>query len=233
MKDSNMDAATIQFAGHSALLHMPSDSTALMVLAHGAGAGMDHWFMAGIAAQLAALNIATLRFNFPFTAAGRKRPDSAVICEQSIRSVCAEAATQWPRLPLFAGGKSMGGRMTTQAEAALPLPHVGAIVLLGFPLHRAKLPGTQRAVHLRQVTKPMLFVQGTRDALTDLPLLQAELAHNGHACIYVIDQADHGFAVPKRTGLSQHDVLSNIATAVAAFVGIQVASPSSGRSLKR
>jgi uncharacterized protein len=228
-----MDAGTIHVEGHQALLQMPSNAGALLVLAHGAGAGMQHWFMAGVAAQLAALNIATLRFNFPFTAAGRKRPDAASVCEKSVRDMCAAAAARWPGLPLFAGGKSMGGRMTTQADAAVPLPHVRAIVLLGFPLHRAKIPATQRAVHLRQVFKPMLFVQGTRDALADLPLLQAELAHINHASLCVIDQADHAFSVPKRTGVSQADVLANIASGVATFVRIHDSSTSSGRSLNR
>jgi uncharacterized protein len=219
----------LRLANHDCLLTLPVDSSVLLVLAHGAGAPMNQWFMEGIATQLAAHRIATLRFNFPFTSAGKKRPDPASICEASVRAVCTAARQTWPTLRLFAGGKSMGGRMTTQADASEPLLGVEGIVLVGFPLHASKVVDTRRAVHLRAVQKPMLFVQGSRDALANLALMQEQLRNVANARLYVVDQADHGFAVPKRTGKNQQDVLAEIAMKVEQFIAAVIKDPPARR----
>ena len=187
-------------AGHRALLTRPRRATALFVCAHGAGAGMTHGFLAGLAAAVARQGIATLGWDFPYMGAGRKLPDPAAVCEASVRAVCA-AARRF-RLPIVAGGKSMGGRMTTQAAAQTALPGVSGVVLVGFPLRplRApKRPAVSRAAHLPAVTTPMLFVQGDRDALAPLRMLRAALAPvEVPTTLPVITGADHGFARSRR-----------------------------------
>src|SRR5688572_27368778 len=152
----------------SGLLDAPADARACYVLAHGAGAGMHHTFMAGIASGLAQRRIATLRFQFPYMEQGSKRPDSPKVAHAAVRAAVQEAAKRLPNLPLFAGGKSFGGRMTSQAQAAEPLAGVRGLVFVGFPLHPAGKPSVERAEHLGQVQVPMLFLQGTRDTLADL-----------------------------------------------------------------
>ena len=191
---------------------------ALYVLAHGAGAGMDHPFMAAVAAALAERGVATLRYQFPYMEAGKKRPDRAPVAQATVRAAVRRARSEWPELPLFAGGKSFGGRMTSQAAAAAPLPGVEGLVFLGFPLHAAGRPGTDRAAHLAAVSVPMLFVQGTRDALADLDLLRPVLAGLGdRARLHVVDGGDHSFKVLKRSGRTEEEVMEEIADAVAGF----------------
>lgn len=195
------------------------------MLAHGAGAGKDHWFMTGICEALASVDIATARFNFAYVRAGRKLPDKAPICEAEVREVCAAAHAAWPDLPLFAGGKSMGGRMTSQTQAATPLPAVRGLVFLGFPLHAAKKPDVKRAAHLRAITAPMLFLQGQRDALADLPLLQPIVAALPAAQLLVIPEADHGFEVPKRTSKDREAIAAELAQAIATFIAHSTVGP--------
>jgi len=202
----------------------PPNARAAFVLAHGAGAGKDHWFMTGICAALANVDIATARFNFAYVRAGRKLPDKAPLCEAEVREVCAAVQTEWPDLPLFAGGKSMGGRMTSQTQAAAPLPHVRGLVFLGFPLHAAKKPDIKRAAHLRAINVPMLFLQGQRDALADLTLLQPIVAALPTAQLLVIPEADHGFEVPKRTGKDRETIAAELAQTIASFIAANTAA---------
>jgi predicted alpha/beta-hydrolase family hydrolase len=183
----------------------------LLVLAHGAGAGMRHPFMEGVAQALAAEGIATLRYEFPYMAAGRKRPDPKPVLLATVRAAVEEALAHG--LPVLAGGKSMGGRMTTLAAAEGGLPAKG-IVLLGFPLHPAGKPSSDRAAHLARVAQPTLFVQGTRDKLGGLDLLRPALPEK--AILHVVEGADHGFAVK---GRGSGDVLKEIAQAVARWAG--------------
>src|SRR5688572_5152430 len=168
----------------------------MLVLAHGAGAGMRHAFMEQLAAALAARAVATLRYQFPYMEEGRPRPDRAPTLEATVRAAVAEAARRAPDLALFAGGKSMGGRMTSRAQAQAPMAGVRGIVFFGFPLHPAGEPATERAEHLVRVRVPMLFLQGTRDALAGLDLLAPIVLAMPHAFLEVVDGADHGFALP-------------------------------------
>jgi len=206
----------------SALFLRPRGARCLYLLAHGAGAGMNHVFMEAIAARLAHYKIATLRFQFPFTEAGRRRPDHAKTLIATVRAAAARAARIARGLPIIAGGKSMGGRMTSQAQASEPLPGVQALAFLGFPLHPAKKPGTDRADHLRNVQVPMLFLQGTRDALADLellrPVVRALAARpSSRDTLHIVDGADHGFGVLKRSGRTNDEVLDELAAGVANF----------------
>ncbi|MDB5964293.1 MAG: alpha/beta hydrolase [Polaromonas sp.] len=201
----------------SGLLQAPAGVKACYVFAHGAGAGMAHAFMAHIAQGLAERGIASLRFNFPFMEQGSKRPDSPAVAHAAIRAAVAEAARRLPGVPLFAGGKSYGGRMTTQAQAAEPLPGVGGIVLVGFPLHPAGKPSTERAAHLDSVKLPMLFLQGTRDALADLDLItQTTTSLGKKATLHVVDGADHAVHVLVRSGRTdaqaREELLDTMAT---------------------
>jgi predicted alpha/beta-hydrolase family hydrolase len=200
----------------SALLVAPAKPTACYVLAHGAGAGMTHPFMAAAATQLAARGIATLRYQFPYMEKGSKRPDSPKIAHATVRAAVAEARTQLPKLPLIAGGKSFGGRMTSQAQALAPLERVAGLAFLGFPLHPANKPSHERAVHLADVKIPMLFLQGTKDALADLTELKPVIAALGkRATLELLDEADHSFHVPARTGRKDADVLAEALDAFA------------------
>jgi uncharacterized protein len=202
-----------------ALLSRPDAARWLYVLAHGAGAGMRHRFMNDIAERLAARHVATLRYEYPYISAGSRRPDPAATNEAVTRAACTYVAQEFPELRLCAGGKSMGGRMTSQAQAAAPLDRVAALVFLGFPLHAAGRPATARGDHLASVAVPMLFLQGTRDALADLALLEPICTGLGkRATLHVIDGADHGFAVLKRSGRTHDDVLDEIAVTMASWL---------------
>jgi predicted alpha/beta-hydrolase family hydrolase len=203
----------------SSLLQKPADAKACYVFAHGAGADMNHAFMASIAQGLAERGIASLRFNFPFMEQGSKRPDSPAVAHAAIRAAVAEAARHLPGVPLFAGGKSYGGRMSTQAQAAEPLPGVKGIVLLGFPLHPAGKPSTERATHLADVKLPMLFLQGTRDALADLGLITQTTASLGNkATLHIVDGADHAFHVLVRSGRTDAQVQGELLDSMAAWM---------------
>lgn len=200
------------------ILIRPADATALFVFAHGAGAGMRHAFMESAAAALALRGIATFRYNFPYTESGSRRPDPKPVLLATVRSAVQRASALGGDLPLFAGGKSMGGRMTSAAAAAEPLAGVAGIIFFGFPLHPAGEPSNERAEHLSSVTVPMLFLQGTRDSLADLSLLKPEIRKLGkRATLYIVDEADHSFHVPKRTGRSDADVLAEIADAASGW----------------
>jgi predicted alpha/beta-hydrolase family hydrolase len=185
----------------SALLIRPADARALYVFAHGAGAGMNHKSMVSNAEGLAARGIATLRYQFPYMEKGSKRVDPPKIAHAAVRAAVAEAAGLAPDLPLFAGGRSFGGRMTSQAQADEPLPGVRGLAFLGFPLHPAGKPGTERAEHLSRVQIPMLFVSGERDALAEMELLKPVVARLGdHAALHVVAAADHSLRVPAKSG---------------------------------
>lgn len=204
----------------SGLLQAPSDARACYILAHGAGAGMAHPFMAAIANDLAARGIATLRYQFPYMERGSKRPDSPKVAQATVRAAVAEAARLLPGLALFAGGKSFGGRMTSQAQAASPLPGVHGLVFLGFPLHPPGQPADERGAHLFDVQIPMLFLQGMRDEFADLRLLKALVAKLGkRATLRLFDDADHSFYVPARTGRKDAEVWVELADAVAEWIG--------------
>ncbi len=180
----------------SALVDVPSSATAGYVFAHGAGAGMEHAFMAVFADGLAARGIATLRYQFPFMEQGGRRVDAPAVAHAAVRAAVDMARRAMPGLPLFAGGKSFGGRMTSQAQAIAPLPDVRGLVFVGFPLHPADKPSTARADHLAQVACPMLFLQGTRDALADAGLMREVIERLGpHAAVRWFADADHAFHV--------------------------------------
>ena len=196
----------------------PPAPHAALVLAHGAGAGMDHSFMAAAAAGLAARGIAVMRYEFPYMAHGEKRPDPPAIAQATVREAVAAARARWPRLPLYAGGKSFGGRMTSQAQAQAPLADVQGLVFLGFPLHPAGKPATSRGAHLDAVAIPMLFVQGTRDALAEPGLVRQVTARLGErATVAWLEGADHAFHVLKRSGRDDAGVLAEALDAVARF----------------
>jgi predicted alpha/beta-hydrolase family hydrolase len=202
-----------------AILLRPGDARALLCLAHGAGAGMRHAFLEAIAVALAARGVATLRFQFPWMQRGERRIDAAPVLHGAVRAACAEAARCAEGLPLFAGGKSLGGRMTSQAAARGELAAVRGLVFLGFPLHPVNAPGTTRAAHLRDVAQPMLFAQGTRDGLADLALLRPVVEALGpRARLHLEEDADHAFHVRKKSGRDDAQVLASLADAVAAFV---------------
>ncbi len=189
------------------LLHVPGAARACYVFAHGAGAGMAHPFMAAASEGLAERGIATFRYQFPYMAKGSKRPDTPKVAQDSVREAVADAARRVPGLALFAGGKSFGGRMTSQAQAASPLPGVRGLVFLGFPLHPPGKPSDERARHLFDVKVPMLFLQGTRDELADPALLQPLVKQLGkRATLVPFEDADHSFHVPARTGRKDTEV---------------------------
>lgn len=193
----------------------PRGARWLYVLGHGAGAGMTHPFMAAISERLARRRVATFRYQFPYMEMGRKRPDHRSWLEATVRAAVRAARAAVPRLPIIAGGKSMGGRMTSQAEAAEPMRLIRGLVFLGFPLHRPDQVDTARADHLRDIAKPMLFLQGTRDKLADLPTLRRVRRTLGaRATLRVVDAADHGFHVLKRSGRTDDQVLDELADAV-------------------
>jgi predicted alpha/beta-hydrolase family hydrolase len=185
----------------SGLLLRPDDAKALYVFAHGAGAGMAHRAMESNAAGLAERRIATLRYQFPYIEKGGKRVDPPRVAHAAVRAAAAEAGRLAPDLPLFAGGRSFGGRMTSQAQADSPLPGIRGLAFLGFPLHPAGKPGTERAEHLSRVEIPMLFVSGSRDALAETDLLRPVVAALGsRATLHLVDQADHSLKVAAKSG---------------------------------
>ncbi|HXR93108.1 MAG TPA: alpha/beta family hydrolase [Steroidobacteraceae bacterium] len=185
----------------SGLFDRPDAARAMLVLAHGAGAGMEHPSMQGIADGLATRSIATLRYQFPYMERKTRRPDPPALCHATVRAAVAEASRLAPDLPLFAGGRSFGGRMTSQAQARIPLPQVRGLVFLAFPLHPAGRPGTDRAAHLQEIGVPMLFIQGTRDALAQLDLLEPVVqALTARATLHLLPDADHSFHAPARCG---------------------------------
>lgn len=204
----------------SGLLQAPGKTRACFVFAHGAGAGMNHPFMSAIALGLARRGIATLRFQFPYMEQGSRRPDSPWIAQAAVRAAAAEAARLLPAVPLFAGGKSYGGRMTSRAQAESPLPEVRGLIFLGFPLHPPGKPSDDRAKHLFDVTIPMLFLQGTRDEFANMNLLQPLIGRLGSkATLRLFEDADHSFHVPARTGRNDSEVREELMDALARWVG--------------
>lgn len=196
----------------SAIFTSPMPATACLVLAHGAGAGMHHSFMAALSEALVTRHVAVLRYQFPYMEDGARRPDRPALAQATVRAAVATAARLAPTLPLFAGGKSFGGRMTSQAQAGAALPGVKGLVFVGFPLHSANKPSVERAAHLDAVGVPMLFLQGSRDALADLALIEPVVAHLApRATLRIVDGADHSFKVPARTGRSPEDVIAGLA----------------------
>lgn len=195
----------------SAILIRPKDAKALLVFAHGAGAGMRQKFNESIAHRLAEHGIATFRYQFPYMEQGGKRPDSKPVIYATVRSAVETAAKMAPDLPLFAGGKSFGGRMTSNAAAEEPLPGVRGIVFFGFPLHPPAKPSIERAEHLAKVTVPMLFLQGTRDEFAEMSLLKPVVKKLGKlATLHIIDGADHSFHVLKSSGRNDEEVIDDI-----------------------
>jgi predicted alpha/beta-hydrolase family hydrolase len=212
----------------SALFGRPSSARAVFVLAHGAGAGMEHPSMQTVAQGLAERGIATLRYQFPYMEGKSRRPDPPPLCHATVRATVAEAARLAPDLPLIAGGRSFGGRMTSQAQARAALERVRGLVFLAFPLHPAGRPGTDRAVHLGEVDIPMLFIQGTRDELAELSLLRPVVERLGsRATLHILEDADHSFHVPARSGRKDSDVREDALDAVSAWLDDLVGSPRS------
>jgi uncharacterized protein len=202
----------------SAILLRPPDPESLLVLAHGAGAGMTHPFMESLATDLASVRIATLRFQFPYMEQRRKVPDRPPVLTATIVAAVQTAAKAASDLPLFAGGKSLGGRMTSLAASQQKLGDVRGLIFFGFPLHPPNQQGTKRAEHLREVKQPMLFLQGTRDALADLKLLRPICASLGaRATLHIIETADHSFHVLKSSGRTDADALQELARTTSAW----------------
>jgi hypothetical protein len=214
--------ATIEVQGAgpvSGLLLVPPKARAAYVFAHGAGAGMSNPFMASAAEGLAERGIATLRYQFPYMERGSKRPDAPALAQKAVRAAVVHAADKLAGLPLFAGGKSFGGRMTSQAQAALPLTGVRGLAFFGFPLHAAGQPSDVRGKHLGDVTVPLLFLQGTRDALAESELMRALAKRLGsRASLAFLDDADHSFHVPARTGRKDPEVLAEALDAMAGWI---------------
>ncbi|NEX91369.1 alpha/beta family hydrolase [Caulobacter sp. 17J65-9] len=203
----------------SGLWQAPAGAKACLVLAHGAGAGMTHKAMAATADGLAGRGVAVLRYQFPYMEKGSKRPDSPAVAHAAVRAAVAEADRLSAGLPLFAGGRSFGGRMTSQAQAQSPLPGVRGLVFFAFPLHPAGKPGTDRADHLADVAVPMLFLQGTNDALAGLDLLRPVVGGLGErAGLVLAEGADHSFHVPAKSGRKDADVLAELLDAAAAWM---------------
>jgi predicted alpha/beta-hydrolase family hydrolase len=203
----------------SAILMQPANARACYVLAHGAGTDMRHASMEKIAAGLADRGIATFRFNFPYMENKLGRPDQPAVAHATIRAAVAEAARQCPGVRLVAGGKSFGGRMTSQAQSKVPLPDVKGLAFLGFPLHADKKPSIERAEHLAEVKIPMLFLQGTRDGLADLSLLKPVVDGLGpKATLHEIAGGDHSFAVLKKSGRTNDEALTEVLDTLAAWI---------------
>jgi predicted alpha/beta-hydrolase family hydrolase len=200
----------------SGLLSIPANANTLFVMAHGAGAGMTHPFMEHVAVQLALRRVATLRYNFPYMERGRGRPDVPRVATATVRAAVGTARMEAPGLPCVAGGKSFGGRMTSTAQAELPLDGVIGLAFLGFPLHRPGVPGTDRAEHLGRVRVPMLFLQGTRDALADLDAITSVRESLGvNSSLHLVDGGDHSFKVPKPSGRTYEDLMTELAQVIA------------------
>ena len=203
----------------SGLVNHGAKVKAIYVLAHGAGAGMAHSFMETVATGLAVRDIATLRYQFPYMERGSRRTDSPPVCHATVRAAVREAERRFPGVPVFAGGKSFGGRMTSQAQASSPLPGVRGLILLGFPLHAAKKPSDTRATHLFDVKIPMLILQGTRDELADLELLEPVARKLGPlTTLEKIEAADHGFHVLVRSGRTDVQVMGELLDKIAEWI---------------
>jgi predicted alpha/beta-hydrolase family hydrolase len=203
----------------SAILTQPANARACYILAHGAGADMRHSFMEKVAAGLADRGIATLRFNFPYMENKQGRPDQPAVAHATIRAAVEEAARLCPALTLVAGGKSFGGRMTSQAQSKAPLPGVKGLAFLGFPLHADKKPSSERAEHLARVEIPMLFLQGTRDGLADLSILKPMIDALGpKATLHEVAGGDHSFAVLKKSGRSNEEALEEVLDTLTAWI---------------
>jgi predicted alpha/beta-hydrolase family hydrolase len=210
----------------SALLLRPDNAHACFVFAHGAGAGMTHSSMEAVATGLCDRGIATLRYQFPYMESGSRRPDAPAIAHAAVRAAVAEAARCCAGLPLIAGGKSFGGRMTSQAQAAAPLAGVRGLAFLGFPLHPAGKPSTARAGHLSDIKIPMLFLQGTRDKLAELTLLEPVVKGlGGLASLYLVPEADHSFHVPARSGRNDREVMREVLDAFVAWPPVSPPNP--------
>jgi uncharacterized protein len=208
-------SADVRVDDVSGLLLRPADARLLFVLAHGAGAGMRHPFLEAISQRLAEQGIATLRYQFRYMEQRSRRPDPPTVAAATVRAAVAEAARLAPGLPLVAGGKSFGGRMTSTAQAEEPLPGVRGLVFLGFPLHPPGRPDDKRAEHLARVTIPMLFLQGARDEFADLDLLRPVVKRLGdRATLHLVEGGDHSFKVPKKSGRSEGDVMGELARAI-------------------
>jgi predicted alpha/beta-hydrolase family hydrolase len=222
MSDSDaqpIDIAVGETHRVSGLLVNPPGARACYVLAHGAGAGMTHPFMAAVAVELAERGIATLRYQFPYMEQRAKRPDPPKLAHATVRAAVAAAAVLLPTMPLVAGGKSFGGRMTSQAQAIAPLDRVRGLVFLGFPLHPAGRPSDERAEHLFDVNIPMLFLQGTRDSLAEMTLLEPLVKRLGaRASLKLFQDADHSFHVPARSGRKDAHVRGEMLDALAAWI---------------
>ncbi len=202
------------------ILVAPEGARALLVLAHGAGAGMRHPFLEKIAQALGERGVGTFRYEFAYIEERRSRPDPPAVAQARVRDAVREATRTAPGLPLFAGGKSFGGRMTSQAQAGEPLPGVRGLVFLGFPLHAPGRPSTSRADHLDAVQVPLLFLQGTRDEFAGLDLLRPVVERLGaHATLRVVEGGDHSFKVLKRTGRTEGDVLNELSDTIAVWTG--------------
>jgi predicted alpha/beta-hydrolase family hydrolase len=204
----------------AALLMLPPQARACFVLAHGAGAGMTDPFMETVAAGLCERNVATLRYQFQYMEKAGKRPDSPPVAHATVRAAVTEAARCCPGLSLIAGGKSFGGRMTSQAQAIAPLPGVAGLAFLGFPLHPVGKPSDERAKHLSDIHVPMLFMQGTHDKLAELKLFEPLIERLGpSSSLYPVQQADHSFHVPARSGRNDREVMSEMLDKLTAWIG--------------
>jgi predicted alpha/beta-hydrolase family hydrolase len=202
----------------SAFFERPAEARCLLLLAHGAGAGMNHPFMSALAAALAVQGVATFRYQFPYMEQRRHVPDSPKTLRATVAAAARAARTAAPDLPLFAGGKSLGGRMTSEAAGLHLLEGALGLVFFGFPLHPPGHPATKRADQLARVSVPMLFIQGTRDAFAELPLLRQVCEKLGSsATLHLIEDADHSFHVPKRSGRSDAEVLAEMARVFASW----------------
>jgi hypothetical protein len=208
----------------SALLLRPAGARACFVFAHGAGAGMAHAFMERVAVGLGDRGVATLRYQFSYMEKGSKRPDAPPVAHAAVRAAVAEAARRCPELALFAGGKSFGGRMTSQAQAIAPLAGVRGLAFLGFPLHAAGKPSDARAKHLGDIHVPMLFIQGTRDQLAELTLLEPVVKRlGGPASLHKVVEADHSFHVLVRSGRNDGEVMNEILDTLSDWIGATMA----------
>jgi len=203
----------------SALLLRPPEARACFVFAHGAGAGMTHEFMERVSSGLCDRGVATLRYQFPYMEKGSRRPDAPAMAHAAVRAAVAEAARCCPGLALFAGGKSFGGRMTSQAQAIAPLAGIRGLAFLGFPLHPAGKPSDARAKHLSDIDIPMLFLQGTRDKLAELPLLEPVVKRLGtSASLHPVAEADHSFHVLARSGRNDREVMDEIVRTLSEWI---------------
>ena len=222
----SMDKRTIDVgeAGSvTCILQIPAAATACCVLAHGAGAGITHPFMTALAEGLYSRHIGTLRYHFPYMERGSRRPDNPAIAQATVRAAVSEARNLIPSLPLFAGGKSFGGRMTSQAQAEAPLPHVQGLVFFGFPLHATGKPSVLRAQHLARIQAHMLFLQGTRDSLADIELMTKATKELGQlATLMEIQDGDHSFHVRARSGRTDAQALTEMLDAVGAWMAARI-----------